>query len=46
MTPLRSAKPLAEKLANLKSVLIEGSGHDVMAEQPDAVLDALISFID
>ena len=46
MTPLRSAKPLAEKLANLKSVLIEGSGHDVMAEQPDAVPDALISFID
>ena len=46
MTPPRSAKSLAEKLANLKSVTIEGSGHDLMAEQPDAVLDALISFID
>ena len=46
MTPPRSAKPLAEKLANLKSLTIEGSGHDLMAEQPDAVLDALISFID
>lgn len=46
MTPPRSAKPLAEKLANLESVTIEGSGHDLMAEQPDAVLDALISFID
>ena len=45
MTPPRSAKPLAEKLANLNSVTIEGSGHDLMAEQPDAVLDALISFI-
>jgi pimeloyl-ACP methyl ester carboxylesterase len=46
MAPPRSAKPLAERLANLKSVTIKGSGHDLMAEQPDAVLDALISFID
>jgi len=46
MTPPRGAKPLAEKLANLESVVIEGSGHDLMVEQPDAVLDALISFID
>jgi pimeloyl-ACP methyl ester carboxylesterase len=46
MTPPRSAKPLAGKLANCRSVTIEGSGHDLMVEQPDAVLDALISFID
>jgi pimeloyl-ACP methyl ester carboxylesterase len=46
MTPPRSAKALAEKLANLEAVTIEGSGHDLMAEQPDAVLDALISFIE
>jgi len=46
MTPPRAAKPLAQKLANLKSVVIEGSGHDLMVEQPDAVLDALISFVD
>jgi pimeloyl-ACP methyl ester carboxylesterase len=45
MTPPRSAKPMAEKVANLESLLIEGSGHDLMAEQPDAVLDALIAFI-
>jgi pimeloyl-ACP methyl ester carboxylesterase len=45
MTPPRSAKALAEKFANLKPVLIAGSGHDVMVEQPDAVLDALIGFI-
>jgi pimeloyl-ACP methyl ester carboxylesterase len=45
MTPPRSAKPLTEKLANIKAVTIEGSGHDLMAEQPDAVLDALISFV-
>ena len=46
MTPPRTAKALAEKLANPKSVTIEGCGHDLMAEQPDAVLDALISFIE
>jgi pimeloyl-ACP methyl ester carboxylesterase len=46
MAPPRSAKPLAEKLGNLRSVTIEGSGHDLMIEQPDAVLDALISFIE
>ena len=46
MTPPRSAKALAEKLANLRSVTIEGSGHDLMTEQPDALLDALISFIE
>ena len=46
MTPPRSARPLAEKLVNLKAVTIEGSGHDLMSERPDAVLDALISFIE
>jgi len=45
MTPPRAAKQLAEKFAKPTSVLIEGSGHDLMAEQPDAVLDALISFV-
>jgi pimeloyl-ACP methyl ester carboxylesterase len=45
MTPPRAARALAEKLSNLESVVIEGSGHDLMAEQPDAVLDALIAFI-
>jgi pimeloyl-ACP methyl ester carboxylesterase len=45
MTPPRSAQAIAEKLAGVKSVTLEGGGHDLMAEQPDAVLDALISFI-
>src|SRR4249920_1376816 len=44
MTPPRATKALTEKLSNLKSVTIEGSGHDLMAEQPDTVLDALIGF--
>jgi pimeloyl-ACP methyl ester carboxylesterase len=46
MTPPRGARPLAEKLGNLKSVVIEGSGHNLMIEQPDALLDALIAFVD
>ncbi|HTS51936.1 MAG TPA: alpha/beta hydrolase [Burkholderiales bacterium] len=46
MTPPRSAKALSEKLANLQWVTIDGSGHDLMAERPDAVLDALISFVE
>jgi pimeloyl-ACP methyl ester carboxylesterase len=45
MTPPRATKALTEKLSNLKSVTIEGSGHDLMGEQPDAVLDALIAFL-
>jgi pimeloyl-ACP methyl ester carboxylesterase len=45
MTPARAAQPLAEKLANVKVVTLEGCGHDLMAEQPDAVLDALIGFV-
>jgi pimeloyl-ACP methyl ester carboxylesterase len=45
MTPARAAKGIGEKLAGSKSVLIPGTGHDLMQEQPDAVLDALIAFL-
>ncbi|MEO8626964.1 MAG: alpha/beta hydrolase [Betaproteobacteria bacterium] len=45
MTPPRAARALLAKLANARSVVVEGSGHDLMSEQPDAVLDALIAFI-
>jgi pimeloyl-ACP methyl ester carboxylesterase len=45
MTPPKAARPIAEKLSGAKVVTLEGSGHDLMAEQPDAVLDALISFL-
>ena len=45
MTPPRAAKALAEKFRDLRSVTLEGAGHDLMAEQPDAVLDALIGFV-
>ena len=45
MTPPRAARALLAKLGDARSVIVEGSGHDLMSEQPDAVLDALIAFI-
>ncbi len=45
MTPPRAAKTLQERITGAKVVEIGGSGHTLMVEAPDAVLDALISFI-
>jgi pimeloyl-ACP methyl ester carboxylesterase len=45
MTPPRAAKVLQEKIAGAKTVEVAPSGHSLMAEAPDATLDALISFI-
>ena len=45
MTPLRSTKALQETIAGAKTVEIEASGHALMAEAPDATLDALIEFL-
>lgn len=44
MTPPRAARPLAERIAHARSVVIPECGHAMMAEQPDAVLDALFAF--
>jgi pimeloyl-ACP methyl ester carboxylesterase len=44
MTPPRAADALLEKLPNAKTELVELSGHSLMAEAPDATLDALIQF--
>jgi len=44
MTPPRASAALQEKLKG-KCVLIEPSGHSLMAEAPDATLDALIKFL-
>lgn len=44
MTPPRSAKGLQEKLPHCETALIDPSGHSLMAEAPDATLDALIAF--
>ena len=45
MTPLRSAQALRDKFSNGRAVEIPVSGHSLMAEAPDEVLDALIGFV-
>ena len=45
MTPPRAAQNLAKAIAGSKTVTVPLSGHSLMAEAPDATLDALISFI-
>jgi pimeloyl-ACP methyl ester carboxylesterase len=45
MTPPRAAKALAEAVAGAKTVVLPGSGHMMMIEQPDQVLDALIAHL-
>jgi len=45
LTPVRSALKLAGALSNAESVVIEGSGHALLAERPEAVLDQLIRVV-
>ena len=45
MTPPRAAKLLQEKIAGANTVELALSGHALMAEAPDATLDALIGFL-
>jgi pimeloyl-ACP methyl ester carboxylesterase len=45
MTPPRTAQALAGAIAGSKTVTIAPSGHSLMAEAPDATLDALIAFL-
>ena len=45
MTPARAANALIEKIAHAKTVTFGPSGHSLMAEAPDATLDALIEFL-
>jgi pimeloyl-ACP methyl ester carboxylesterase len=44
MTPPKAAAELQKKIVDSKSVLVNLSGHSLMAEAPDATLDALIGF--
>jgi len=44
MTPPRNIKVLQEKIPQSKSIVIDHSGHSLMAEAPDATLDALVEF--
>jgi len=45
MTPPKAVRQLAEQLGHVRQVMLTGAGHALMAEQPDAVLDALRAFI-
>jgi len=44
MTPPRGAQELLAALKNAQSIAIPGSGHALMAEKPDEVLEALLRF--
>lgn len=44
MTPPRNTRALAELLPHAAIATLPGAGHAMMAEQPDALLDALIGF--
>ncbi len=45
MTPPRATKAAAANFSDARTVMLEGTGHSLMSEQPDAVLDALIDFL-
>jgi pimeloyl-ACP methyl ester carboxylesterase len=45
MTPVRAAGTLRQAMPGAKAVEVPGSGHALMAEAPDAVLDALRQFV-
>jgi pimeloyl-ACP methyl ester carboxylesterase len=45
MTPPRAAGALQEKIPHSQVKVIDGSGHTLMAEAPDATLDALAAFL-
>ncbi len=44
MTPIKASAGLIQAMAHCKVVQLDNCGHNLMAEQPDAVLDALYSF--
>lgn len=44
MTPPKATAALRSAMPNARVVQIEGSGHALMSEQPDQVLDALFAF--
>ncbi len=44
MTPAKAAKALQEKIPDSKTKSVAPSGHSLMAEAPDATLDALVGF--
>jgi len=45
MTPAKASLEIATALTQSRRLVLPGAGHAMMAEQPDAVLDALIAFL-
>jgi pimeloyl-ACP methyl ester carboxylesterase len=45
MTPPRTARELLKTLKRVQTLEIAGSGHALMAEKPDEVLDGLVAFL-
>ncbi len=45
MAPPKATLALADALPGATRVILNGAGHAMMSEQPDAVLDALIAFL-
>jgi pimeloyl-ACP methyl ester carboxylesterase len=45
MTPPKAASDLQKQISRSRNVVIETSGHSLMAEAPDATLDALVEFL-
>jgi pimeloyl-ACP methyl ester carboxylesterase len=45
MTPPRATRTLIDAIPQSKVIEIKDCGHELMAEQPDAVLDALFGFM-
>jgi pimeloyl-ACP methyl ester carboxylesterase len=45
LTPVHSAMKVAEALPNAEKAILEGSGHALLAERPDPVLDQLIRVV-
>ena len=45
MTAARSAQAFAQTVKGSHTVLIDGSGHNMMGEKPDEVLDSLVAFL-
>ena len=45
MTPARAAQDFAKSVQDARVVVIDGSGHNMMGEKPDDVLDTLLAFL-
>jgi pimeloyl-ACP methyl ester carboxylesterase len=45
MTPARSGRDLAAAIPKARLVQVEDCGHNLMAEKPDEILDALLDFL-